>query len=615
MKRKLNINDNDIDNHVDHEIENNIMNKKNFFMFAGAGSGKTRSLVNALIFIKKELGDELSLKSKQVAVITYTNAASTVISQRIGDDSLFAISTIHSFLWELIKPFQRDIKSFMKNKVTFEIEELKKEQSNTRNKKDRSADIQKACSRLENIDKISKFKYSPNGENVDKESLNHSEVISIGTEFISNENTMQQVLISKFPIILIDESQDTKKELVDAILKVTNGLSDDFIVGMFGDTMQRIYMDGKEKLETYVSDWEQPKKIMNHRSNKRIVDLANKIRSTIDDKQQQARSDKADGVVRLFISSNEVSKYCFEDYVYNKMAEITSDEKWKIKDERKTLVLVHRMVAKRLGFEALDEALSKKFDQSFRDGNITELNFLMKTIFPIVCAKRNNNNFEVMKIYKESSSILNSEHFIESSRQMQILNDINNNIVDLTSLWDNEQTLKCIDIYKKLYEMNIFHLPSKIEEIINDNNDSDVDEKIQALRKGLSVSFDELRSYWDYVNDKTQFSTQHGIKGLEFDRVAVIMDDMDANWFNYSYDKLLGAKDMSDTDKKNENEGGDNSISRTKRLFYVACTRAKESLALIMYTNNVAAVKNNMICNKWFTDEEIIILDKDIACL
>ncbi|MDR0920248.1 MAG: AAA family ATPase [Oscillospiraceae bacterium] len=45
---------------------------KNFFLFAGAGSGKTRSLVKALEFIAENYGDELSVCSQQVAVITYT---------------------------------------------------------------------------------------------------------------------------------------------------------------------------------------------------------------------------------------------------------------------------------------------------------------------------------------------------------------------------------------------------------------------------------------------------------------------------------------------------------------------------------------------------------------
>ena len=37
---------------------------------------------------------------------------------------------------------------------------------------------------------------------------------------------------------------------------------------------------------------------------------------------------------------------------------------------------------------------------SFRDGTLVELYFLMKNIYPLIEAKRSNNNFSVMKYYE-----------------------------------------------------------------------------------------------------------------------------------------------------------------------------------------------------------------------
>ena len=59
---------------------------------------------------------------------------------------------------------------------------------------------------------------------------------------------MQELLINKFPILLIDESQDTNGLLMDAFLKIQSLHSDRFTLGLFGDTMQRIYADGKVDL-------------------------------------------------------------------------------------------------------------------------------------------------------------------------------------------------------------------------------------------------------------------------------------------------------------------------------------------------------------------------------
>ena len=72
-----------------------------------------------------------------------------------------------------------------------------------------------------------------------------------------------------------------------------------FSLGLFGDTMQRIYTDGKENLGTNLpNDWYKPEKKLNHRCPKRVVTLINKIRSDADGIEQLPRTDKEDGFER-----------------------------------------------------------------------------------------------------------------------------------------------------------------------------------------------------------------------------------------------------------------------------------------------------------------------------
>jgi DNA helicase-2/ATP-dependent DNA helicase PcrA len=602
--------DNHIDDHVDNEIAESIVKSKNFFMFAGAGSGKTRSLVGALDMIMREQGDTLLMRSKKAAVITYTNAACDEILRRIGYNPLFAVSTIHSFLWELIKPFQVNIKEWLKNKLEADIAELETKQIKARSK-DYSPDINKKKIRKERLDEVVRFTYNPNGENVGKDSLDHAEVISMGAEFISSKATMQRVLISKFPILLIDESQDTKKELVDALLSIEATFSKEFVIGMFGDVMQRIYTDGKADMEAVIpSGWAKPDKIMNHRSNKRIIQLANAIRATADKREQRPRTDKSEGVVRLFIASNDLDKKTVEEFVFETMSLTCSDDAWKLADKRKLLVLEHSMAAKRAEFETLETALAKPFSQSFRDGTLSELSFLMNIVYPIVTAKLSGDEFTVMKLWRKHSEFLKSAEFKIASNQKQILVSINEKITALSTLWKKESPPTCLDVYRKLVELNIFELPKRIEEVIDKSNEPT--ESISALRSGLAASFDELVAYWNYINDSSQFSTHQGVKGLEFDRVAVIMDDESAGGFLFSYEKLFGAKDLSKTDKEHSVKGEDNAVSRTMRLLYVTCTRAKESLALIAYTANSDAVRKTATYNGWFSDSEIVGVTNEV---
>ena len=118
----------------------------------------------------------------------------------------------------------------------------------------------------------------------------------------------------------------------------------------------------------------------------------------------------------------------------------------------------------------------------------------------------------------------------------------------------------------------------------------------------------QILIYDNYVNQKTRFDTHQGVKGLEFERVMVIIDDSEAKGFMFSYDKLFGVKDLTETDLRNIADGKETSIERTQRLFYVTCTRAKNSLAVVMYTNDSEKVKAEVIRKGWFAESEIEIL-------
>lgn len=605
-----------VDDHVDREIEScfSASSPNNFFVFAGAGSGKTRSLINTLNFLDKEQGEKLLMKGKQIAVITYTNAACDEISRRLQYKSIFSVSTIHSFLWELIKNYQVDIKTWIMESVQKEIEELKQKQTKTSRGKageKRAETIKKKTERLAKIRSIQKFSYNPNGDNVGYDSLSHSEVIKMSTEFIATEPTMQDILTSKYPILLIDESQDTKKELIDALLIVCEKYGEKFIVGMFGDTMQKIYNDGKDNLAKCIPDnWVKPVKIMNHRSAKRIVTLANSIRSSVDDQKQQARSDAEEGTVRLFITSKSNNKEYVEKRVAEMMVQDTGDIGWNDEEDYKSLILEHHMAASRFGFSELYMPLSnsKKFDTSLREGSIPELSILSKLVFPLLVAYQSGNDFEVAKIIRKNSPLLNKEVFITGlNNQVELLRKAEEAVELLMKLWNDGKVPTCLEVLKSIRDTGLFKVGNRVDEVLADYS-QDENEKITALRTALSAPFYELERYALYVSDNTRFATHQGVKGLEFPRVMVILDDAQARGFLFSYEKLFGVKAQSDTDEKNAHDGKDTSITRTARLFYVACTRAKKSLAIVAYTENEEMVRDAALANGWFLENEIYIV-------
>lgn len=78
------VDDDHHDDIVDQTIRNCLdqNNPRSFFLFAGAGSGKTKSLIEALNFCLDKYGQQFMELRKNIAVITYTNAACDEIKRR-----------------------------------------------------------------------------------------------------------------------------------------------------------------------------------------------------------------------------------------------------------------------------------------------------------------------------------------------------------------------------------------------------------------------------------------------------------------------------------------------------------------------------------------------------
>ena len=86
------------------------------------------------------------------------------------------------------------------------------------------------------------------------------------------------------------------------------------------------------------------------------------------------------------------------------------------------------------------------------------------------------------------------------------------------------------------------------------------------------------------------------------------MDDEEARGFLFSYEKLFGAKDKTSTDLRNEREGKETGIERTRRLFYVTCSRTQSSLAIVAYTSCPEKVREHAASQGWFEPAEIELL-------
>lgn len=324
------------DAEVDEEIAAclNLDAPRSFFLFAGAGSGKTSSLVAALKHIQRTMSDRLRVKGQRIAVITFTNAASDEIKRRLQFDPLIDVRTIHSFAWSLIEGLNHDIREWLRVELANDIEQLKAEEAKgrpgTKASATRLSKIESKTKRFGKLASIKAFTYSPTGDNRGRDALNHSEVLQLTAHFLKTKPALQSILAGRHPILLIDESQDTNKHLIDALFEVETNLKGKFLLGLLGDMMQRIYLDGKEGLgEGLPEHWATPGKKLNYRCPKRIITLINKVRSTTDKQHQEPRASAKEGVIRFFILPSDLDgKPTAEQAIARHMSEITGDEKW-----------------------------------------------------------------------------------------------------------------------------------------------------------------------------------------------------------------------------------------------------------------------------------------------
>lgn len=583
---------------------------RSFFLFAGAGSGKTGSLVRALKSVQTRFGRELRFSDRRVAVITYTNKARDEIERRLEFDPIIQVSTIHSFAWQLIGGLDRDIREWLRGNLTLDIADLRAAEAKGRAGKasdTRKVKIASKTTRLERLNEVRSFTYSPTGENRGRAALSHAEVLKIAADFLAKP-AMRQILIGEHPILLIDESQDTNGPLLDALFAVQAAHRDVFVLGLFGDMMQRIYSDGRKGLgEDLPEDWAKPRKQLNHRCPKRIIALLNKIRGPVDAQVQTPRTTAVEGLVRMFVLPAETAdKAAAEQTVAARMSELAKDPVWREASGSKRLILEHKMAARRLGFLELFSPLYAvdNFKTGLREGSLPFLRFFTHEVAPLIRAQQVNDRFAVARLLRNSSPLLATEQDGEVADMPRALTAVREALRQVMKLFDDGSDPKLVDVLRNIAGSRLLSIPESLQpsalrktasQAAEGDDEEPDDERTAAIDEFLQAPFSQVHQYDEYVSGRAAFDTHQGVKGLEFPRVMVIMDDLEAGGFMFSYEKLLGVKGEA-------NEA-------TQRLFYVTCSRAEESLALVAYSADPEAVRRTVIANGWLEGHEVEVVD------
>jgi DNA helicase II / ATP-dependent DNA helicase PcrA len=579
---------------------------RSFIMIAGAGSGKTTSLVKALHHVAESRGSRLRMHAQQIACITYTEVAAREIHTDVGNDPLVTVSTIHSFLWSVTSPFQRDIKLWAISRVGEDIAALKEKQAwypagtrQTTKYKD-AANFEKLRSRQRHLSEVKRFTYGV-ASDLSKGILGHEDVIRLATDLIASTDLLPRIIASKYPYIFVDESQDTYQEIVKALRRVTTTNPGTVRIGFFGDPVQQIYVRGIGHIHPD-PDWGSIKKPENFRSSNRVLEVINAVRSKTDDLiQTSGRESKEQTEGETFFFALPASQRGESlDRAIRWLNANSAAGHWDT-EGTKILTITHRMAAARMGFGSLFDAFSKHKSETlknaFREGNAWPLKPFEDVILPL-CDKEETDSPASISILRAHDGNAITGGGTPASLRMK-LSTARENLAKLRQVVKTGGTGSVRVAVELALESGFMEPDPRLASYLGlrTGKSDDIilsESTVDTIDAFMDCDVRELTAYFAYILGSSPYSTQHGTKGTEFPRVIVILDDTDGRFFQYSYDKILGVKELSATDLENQSSGSESVIERTWRLLYVCVSRAQESLAVMYFGDDISRARQEL---------------------
>ena len=511
-----------------------INGRKSFLLEAGAGSGKTWSLVEALKYLLAKQSDNLLTNNQQIVCITYTNVAKDEISERINNNSLVLVGTIHEFLWDVIKNYQSELKS-----VLLDYNDASK-------------------NRIEDLKPIIKnvnIEYTQYGRMFEIGRITHDDVLEFSSQLFHRYPKIQKIVSDKYPYIFVDEYQDTEKRTVDLLVEdLLNSETKNLIIGFFGDSMQKIYNQGigeinSDKLKLVT-------KKDNFRCSKKVIDLLNKIRPSL---VQRPSGKNVEGHVSFYHCDGS------EGDSYAKVIEsLKLVNGWDFNPAKtKILMLTHKGIANKLDYPALLDLYSRRYvlgrERLFgKEDRFADLIFnKIETLVSLYKQQKYGQFIEMLG--KEGFSLAFHKHKIEIKEQMDGLHEI-------------RMSGTIGQVLNYIFDKQLLTKPQRIKDFEREIGQKELDEtglkNKEFYDQLMNINYREVINLYEYIEDQTPFSTKHGVKGAEFENVLIVIDDK--SWNQYNFNDVFG------NNKKNLNR-----YNRTRNLLYVCCSRAKDKLALL----------------------------------
>ena len=529
-----------------------IRDRKSFRFEAGAGAGKTYSLISALRYLIGEQGAALSRRSQRVACITYTNVAKDEIESRTDRHPAIYCDTIHAFCWSMIKDFQA---------------QLRKEVAGLDQWREKLEESGGVGTRL--------IQYTLGFRRIETESisLHHDDVLVLFVALMNFEK-FRTLLTTRHPILFIDEYQDTNIGFAGSLKTQCLDKEGGPLIGLFGDHWQKIYRGVCGKLE-HPALTEIGKK-SNFRSVRVVVDVLNRIRPEL---PQEVKDPDAEGFVAAYHTNEWVGQRRTEAHWKGDLpAEVAHDYLQRLREDlvahgwefapgkTRILMLTHSVLAREQGYSNLADVFP--YNDAFTEKTDPHIAFFVDTLEPVCRA------YEQRRFGDMFAALGGKTPAIRSHR------DKLEWAADIEGLLKIRKGGTIGDVVDYVRGTQRPHVPEAVEnrerelERIGGNPEPEEPSSIGILRNLRKVSYQEVVALSRYLEGNTPFATKHGVKGAEFENVLVVVG---RGWNLYNFNQMLElARNPGSIPS-----GKWDAFERARNLFYVACSRPQKRLAVL----------------------------------
>jgi len=560
------------------EVYGCLERKKSFLVEAGAGAGKTYTLVKALHFLMERYRHSLPQRHQKIACITFTNVAKDEIDARTDRSPLVYCNTIHAFCWSLISAFQRQLRERLP-----QLEHWPEKIAEVGELGDRTVE----------------YELGHRSINDHRVSIHHDDVLILTIALMDNAK-FRRILTSKYPIILIDEYQDTNASWIDSIKTHFLGQAGSPQFGFFGDHWQKIFGDGCGKIEhpslTVVG------KQANFRSVSTIVACLNRMRPEL---PQFVVDPNEQGSVRLFhtntwVGARQTGNHWggdlpieAADLALQTVLERLAKEGWDLSPETtKILMLTHRVLAGKQGYPSIPAVF--EFNQSFTNKEHPHIAYFADALEPACEAYLSKKYGEMFRVLGASVPAIRTQ--ADKKKWSEAMGK-------LIEIRDGGTVGDVVD---HLLAARRPRVPDAVERRERDLRAFDLEsgEEMPRALKELgdlrTVPYREIVALCRYLSGHSPFETKHGVKGAEFENVLVVVG---RGWNRYNFNDMLELAGQGAQIPANKKAA----FERNRNLFYVTCSRPKRRLA-VLFTQELSNLAMQTVGN-WFGTDNLEALN------